>query len=248
MSDKNSPKSVIQKFEKRQQMMPFFLGALAGFLALLGILIIVVVIAGANNPFAGLFATKTPTPTMTFTPTITPLPSLTPTITETLGPTATNTPAGPMQYVVKEGDNCSAIADSFGVDLLVLLQINNFNGGCPIIPGQTITIPAQGQVLPTKTPLPTGLPRGTEISYTVEAGDTLQSIADEFDSTVASIKTLNKITDENSIQVGDVLKVRINLATRTPTLAPTSTLANQNLVTPLPSKTATPKPTATKAP
>ncbi len=239
MSIKFSPKNVINKNNKRQQMMPFFLGALAGFLALLGILIIVMVVSGARNPFKAMFATNTPTPTITLTPSITPLPSETPTITPTEGPTATNTPAGPQQYVVQAGDNCWSIAQAFEVDLLVLLQVNNFGNACPIVAGDTIIIPAQNAELPTETPLPTDLARGTIIIYTVKLGDTLQSIADKFNSTIESIKNLNNITDENSIKVGDQLKVRYMIATRTPTLAPTSTRGN--VVTPLPSKTPTPK-------
>jgi LysM repeat protein len=240
MSIKFTPKNVIKKSDKRQQMMPFFLGALAGFLALLGIFIIIMVVVGARNPFALMFATDTPTPTVTLTPSPSPLPTETPTITPTSGPTATETPAGPQQYMVKADDNCWSIASAFGVDLLVLLQANNFGNTCPIVPGQTIIIPAQDAQLPTETPIPTDLARGTIIVYTVKLGDTLQSIADKFNSTIESIKTLNTITDENSIKVGDQLKVRWLLATRTPTIAPTSTLGN--LVTPLPSKTPTPKP------
>lgn len=239
MSINFTPKNVVNKKNNRQQMMPFFLGALAGFLALLGILIIVMVVAGARNPFAAMFATDTPTPTITLTPSNTPPPTDTPTITPTEGPTPTNTPAGPQQYIVQQDDNCWSIANAFGVDLLVLLQVNNFGNDCPIAPGDTIIIPAQNAELPTETPLPTDLARGTIIEYTVKLGDTLQLIADKFDSTIESIKNLNNITNENSIKVGDKLRVRYLLATRTPTLAPTSTRGN--VVTPQPSVTPTPK-------
>jgi FOG: LysM repeat len=237
MNTKYTPKSVINKYDKRRQMMPFFLGALAGFLTLLGILIIVMVVAGANNPISGLFATKTPTPTVTFTPSPSPLPSDTPTITPTAGPSATPVPVGPQQYVVLAGDNCVALAASFKVDLEVLLAINNLDQNCSIIPGQTIIIPAQDAVMPTRTPLPTGLPRAYEITVTVQSGDSLKSLADEYDSTVDDIMKINKLTDANTIFVGQQLKIRINLQTKTPTLAPTSTPANP--VTPVPSATPT---------
>jgi lysozyme len=93
--------------------------------------------------------------------------------------------------------------------------------------------------MPTKTPLPTGLPRAFEITITVESGDSLKSLADEYDSTVDDIMKVNKLTDANTIYVGEKLIIRINLQTKTPTLAPTSTPSN--LVTPLPSPTATTK-------
>jgi peptidoglycan DL-endopeptidase LytF len=244
MNNKNSPKSVINRFEKRQQMMPFILGALAGILALLGILIIVLVVAGSHNPLRGLFATKTPTPTLTFTPSPTPLPTDTPTITPTEGPTATATYTGPQQYVVVSGDYCSTIADAFGVDLEVLLAVNGLDNNCNIVPGQTLTIPAQGVTMPTRTPLPTDTARATKITVVVQSGDTIHSLADEFDSTVDDILKMNNLTDENTIYVGQTLTIRVFLVTKTPTLAPTSTPAH--LVTPLPKTvTATAKPSMT---
>ena len=69
---------------------------------------------------------------------------------------------------------------------------------------------------------------GTRIDYTVQAGDSIRSIADQFNSTVEDILAINKdkIDDENNIPVGVILVVRVNLVTPTPTFAPTSTLAS----------------------
>ncbi len=239
MNRKDNPQKVINKFAKRQKFMPYVLGALAGVLALLGIFIIIAVVTGSGNPFKGLFSTKTPTATATFTPTATlpsPTPSNTPTITNTPEPSATVTPSGPQYYEVKQYDTCWELAQTFNVDFLVLLAINNFPAGtCPIIPGMKILIPAPGQALPTATPLPSDLPRGTIIEYTIQSGDTLATIASKFDSTVEDIKYRNNIKDENVIEVGQVIKVRIKIVTPTPTLAPTSTLAVVN-VTATPTK------------
>jgi len=132
MNQKENPQSVIDKYSKRQKYMPYVLGGLAGILALAGIFIIISVATGSGNLFKGMFATKTPTPTATFTPTATvpsPTPSMTPTITETPTPAATDTPSGPQFYTVKQGDDCWTLANTFGVDLLVLLAINNFPSG-----------------------------------------------------------------------------------------------------------------------
>lgn len=239
MSGKDSPQNVIDKFQKRQKMMPYFLGAIAVILAIVGIVIIITVISG-GKPFTGLFATKTPTATNTLPPTATSTASLTPTITETPTLAATATASGPMYYEVQQYDTCYDIAASFNVDLLVLLAINNFPAGtCPIVPGQQIIIPAPGQQLPTPTPVPSDLPRGTEIEYTVQANDTLALIASRFNSTVQAIMTKNKITDENTIYLGQVLIIPVNLVTPTKTVAPTSTLAYPQAtkpVTPTPTK------------
>lgn len=247
MEQKDNPQDVIKKYANRQRYMPYILGGLAGVLALVGILLIISVATGSGNIFKSLFATKTPTPTATFTPTATvpsPTPTITPTETLTPTPTLTSTPSGPQYYTVQQNDDCWTLASTFQVDLLVLLAINNFAPGtCPIQPGMQILIPAPGQALPTATPLPTGLPRGYEIEYTIMSGETLADLASRFNSTVEDIMTLNKIKDENLIYVGQVIKIRINLVTPTPTLAPTSTLSGVIITAP-PSAT----PTVTKTP
>jgi LysM repeat protein len=244
MSEKETSKGVTYTFEKKQnkpKMNPFFMGVISGFLALLGIMIIVIVAMGANNPFAAVFATKTPTPTMTFTPSPSPMPSATPTITETAGPTITNTPTGPQSYIVKAGDTCWGIAQAFNVsDFNIFLYYNPTNCGAGYVaPGDVVIIPPSNAEMPTATPFPTDFPRGSQFTYTVQYGDTLQSIADKFNDDLKQLIARNKITDVNSIKAGDQLIVRWDIMTRTPTLAPTSTL---NLITPKPTGTATPKP------
>ncbi len=246
MEQKDNPQDVINKYAKRQRYMPYILGGLAGILALVGILLIISVATGGGNIFKSVFSTKTPTPTATFTPTATvpsPTPTITPTETLTPTPTLTNTPTGPQIYTVQQGDDCWSLATTFDVDLLVLLAMNSFAPGtCPIQPGMQIMIPQPGQALPTATPLPTGLPRGYEIEYMILSGETLADLATRFNSTVEDIMNINKIDDENTVYAGHVIKIRINLVTPTPTIAPTSTLAGV-LITAPPS--ATPAVTAT---
>jgi len=73
----------------------------------------------------------------------------------------------------------------------------------------------------------------------VQPDDTLALIAAKFNSTVTSIMNLNKLTSE-TIYMGQVLKVQVNLVTPTRTFAPTSTLAYP-IVTKPPTATPTPK-------
>jgi len=115
------------------------------------------------------------------------------------------------------------------VDLQTLLAINNFpDGTCPIIPGQKILVPAPGQLLPTQTPLALeDIAIGTRYEYTIQAGDSLQTIASKFNSTIDDILNLNKtkITNPDILPPGLVIVVRVNIVTPTPTFAPTSTLS-----------------------
>ncbi len=225
MSDKINPQDVIDSFQKRQRIVPMLFIILAILLVIIGVFVIAIAASGGN--LTGIFATKTATATTTSTATATlpsPTPSSTPTITETPTVTPTSTPSGPFEYVVQEGDNCFDIATKFNVDLLTLLAINNFAGGCPIQPNQTIIIPVSGQQLPTPTSIPSDLPRGTKLQYTIQFGDTLYTIASTFNSTVEDILAQNKdITDINDIDVGDIITIRVNLVTPTPTIQATST-------------------------
>ena len=227
MKGNASPQSVIDSYKKRQKLIPFLFSGLAIVLVVLGIIIVVMFFTSQGG---SLFPTKTPTATITSTATATlPSPTATNIPTETLTPTLSISPtaSGPQEYVVKENDNCYDIARTFNVGLDVLLAINNLNSNCNIFPGQKITIPGPGQKLPTITPIPSDLPAGTIIFYTIQMGDSLTSIASMFNSTVADIVKRNStvIKDQNNIPVGAVIKIMIKLVTPTKTLAPTSTLA-----------------------
>jgi LysM repeat protein len=218
---------MIESFKKRQKVMPFLIWGLVAVLVVAGLIFLVTWLTDGSGGFS-LFATATPTPTATFTPTpVTPTstPTLTPTVTETPEPTMTSTPTGPFEYTVQENDNCWGIAQEFEVDINVLLALNNFGGTCPIKPGDKILIPTKDQQLPTETPLPTDFVPGTKIEYTIKVGDSLDTIASRFNTTVESILTENKLEDANTIYAGQLLIIRAYIVTATPTVPPTSTTA-----------------------
>ena len=245
MSDKNDPQNVIDSFQRRQQMMPFLIGGLAVVLVVVGIIVLVLWFSGGNGPSISLFASATPTATSTFTPTpVTPTATATQTATETTVPTETltPTPSGPFEYTVQENDNCFDIAATYEVDLMVLLEINNFGSSCPIKPGDKILVPAPDTQLPTETPLPADIARGTKITYIVKLGDTMDIIASKFNTTVDDILLQNKIEDANTLFAGQELIIRVNLVTPTPTIAPTSTAAATTVSTATSVPTATPRP------
>jgi LysM repeat protein len=244
MHDKNSPQSVIDSYKKKQKMMPFLVGGLAILLLVVGIIILVVWLSAPGRLIGKMVATDTPTPTATFTPTPTtptPTPTATSTATDTPTVTFTATPSGPIEYTVVEGDTCYDIRIKFNIELEALLALNPSLGtACLLQPGDILYIPQVGMVieLPTETPIPTGLPRGTRIQYTVRTGDTLQGIASRFNSTIEAIMAIaaNGITDAQSIEAGQVILVPVNLVTPTPTRTITVTRVMPTLVT------VTPKP------
>ncbi len=225
----NNTSNVLNSYRKRrQQRGPFLIYGAAALLLIVGILVVVRATSGGNNPLSAIFATDTPTATLTFTPTLTNTPSLTPTITLTPTLTITPTPTGPVDYIIQEGDTLQAIADKFNLGpngVLIILDKNptimTTNNGT-IFVGQKIQVPPPGTELNTATPIPANL-RGTTIDYQVLPGDTLAGIAAKFNSKEENIITLNKIDNANSLQAGQKLKIPINLVTATATLPSTST-------------------------
>lgn len=224
---RDDPKKLINSYKRKQQMLPFVIWGLALLLVIAGIIILVVWLVKPGESNFSLFASDTPTATATYTPTEIP-----PTATFTITPTATETPtitvtptrSGPIEYTVEDGDDCWTIAETFEVNIMVLLAINNFEPGtCPIQPGDKIIIPAPNQELPTATPWPTNLPRGSRLTYVVQFGDTLDLIAVKFFSTVEDIMDINDLENSNQIFAGQILEVRVNLVTPLPTMPATVT-------------------------
>ena len=239
MSDKDSAQNIIESYrKKRQSRGPFIIGIVAIVLIVIGIVALVLWLTNSNGFSFSLFAspipTATNTATATATGTATPLPTAT--ATETLTPTASTTPtaAGPFVYKVLEGDTLDSIAKKFGVDILVLMALNNMTDFI-IRVGDEILIPNPDLTLDTATPIPTGF-RGI-IEYIVAVGDSLETIAIRFNSTVAAILAENKdLENANEIYVGQKLRIPVNIATPVPTK------------TPGPSRTLTPASTVTATP
>lgn len=89
-------------------------------------------------------------------------------------------------YTVQKGDTLYSIAKKNNTTVQQLKQLNNLNTNTLTI-GQIIAIPStQTTEIPTST-----------ITYTVKPGDTLYSIAREYNTTINNIKDLNNLTTNN---------------------------------------------------
>lgn len=259
----NRPTSdVISSYRKRRRAQgPYLLYGALGMIILGLVALLVVWLTGPSKPLDAIFATDTPTPTITPSPTNTPLPTAT--STETLTPTITftPTPSAPFEYIVQEGDYLAVVVEKFGLGddgVALILLLNPYSADAVdfsvdpatqiVYPGQKILLPNPGMPLPTATPIPANLPRGTKVDYYVQAGDTLALIAAKFNSTIDDIIKENKLEDVNTIFVGQKLVIPINMVTATATRPPTSTPVTPG--TPFPTFTSvfTVTPSATTAP
>jgi len=250
MSEKETAQEVIESYRKRQQQAqkaPRII-AVAAVLLVIGAAVIIFWLLGSDRPAISLFATDTPTPTATSTSTstatITPTPTDTPTASPSPTETQTPTPQGPFIYEVVQGDTLSSIAEKFQVDLFALIAINNLDPAQPIDIGDQLTIPGPDTVLPTDTPIPLSVRRGTIVEYLVKPGETLAIIAEKLNSTVEEIVAENEIENPNTIQAGTFLRVPVNLVTPVPTNTPgpSPTTAPTNTTAPTSTLTQTPLP------
>jgi LysM repeat protein len=207
----HSASDVIDAYRKRRERtIPLLLGGAAVVLLAVGLFLVVVWLTGDGGPaLPALFASRTPTASITPSPTDT----FTPTITDTPAPSETPTPSGPITYVVEAGDILSSIAEQFGVEVLLIMSVNGLASPDQIFVGQTLLIPPQGSELPTETPIPLTLVPGSRIEYVVKPGDNLMVIASRYNSTAEAMA----VTD--TLFVGRVLIVPVGIAT--PTITPT---------------------------
>ncbi len=199
--------------------------------AALGALVVILLI-GAAVVFGALRAADrvvdpTPVPTATETPTVTP----TPTEFSTPTPTATATELPPFDYTVAPGDTCSLLVFTFNVSQQSIIILNNLDANCTLGVGQTLKIPyptATPPPPPTRTLEPAEATKAAcpTANYTVQANDTLSSIAANYNVSMAAIREFNNLPTDN-VMLGQTLRIPLcerapdpNLPTPTPTPPP----------------------------
>jgi LysM repeat protein len=189
----------------------------------LGVLIIVSIVIGVTRYQQSLVASAkevTAQPTSPIaTPTRTPTQTTTPTATDTPQPTATHTPTltpTPYIHVVQAGENPSFIADLYGVSVEDIMKLNNIDDVSTLQVGQELLIPSS----PNGTPSTEITEAGPQITYTVQAGDTLLGIALDHNTTVAAIQAVNPNANLDLIYPGQ--QIIVPLAPPTPTPTPTT--------------------------
>jgi LysM repeat protein len=123
-------------------------------------------------------------------------------------PIPTPTPASsapPVTWVVANGDTLSSIAKKNGITVSELVAANapKVKITTPLKIGQTLIVPNKGASTQPATAAAENTPPGGSV-YTVQTGDSLSKIAVKNGTTIAAIKSLNKLTS-NTVRVGQKL-------------------------------------------
>ncbi|GAB4512127.1 MAG: hypothetical protein OHK0046_11160 [Anaerolineae bacterium] len=120
-------------------------------------------------------------------------------------------------YVVQPRDTLDTIAQEFDVSLIVLREANSFLESDRITPGQTLLIPADAPAygeFPVLNAIDSGEGGGQgggggEV-YTIQRGDTLDTIAQEFDVSVVSLQQVNELEDGDVLQIGQQILIPLD--------------------------------------
>jgi len=144
----------------------------------------------------------------TFTPvgqapeaTITPMPSPTPNV---VAPQPTVATTKPSTYTLQENEFPFCIARRFNVDPAELLSLNGLRNAQTFYAGLTLKIPATGNPFPGARAL-----KAHPVQYTVQAGDTIYSIACEIfgDVDPLNIAAVNGLVAPYKLTVGSQINI-----------------------------------------
>ncbi len=104
-------------------------------------------------------------------------------------------PAATTVHTVRSGDTLAAVATRYGVTMAQLVEWNGLASADHIRVGQELTIHG-GR--PDKT---------TQLTYTVQPGDTVSGVAERFGVTSSQVMEWNGIQDASKLRVGRTLKL-----------------------------------------
>mgnify|MGYP001471059350 CR=1 FL=1 len=110
--------------------------------------------------------------------------------------------AGSGRHRVKSGDTLSSIAGQYRVSGRDLMALNNLRNANHVEVGQTLRLPSNA-VMPRPGFKPVAVtPISGATEHTVAKGQTLTQIAKAYKLPVASLISINQLSDPNNVEVG----------------------------------------------
>ena len=112
------------------------------------------------------------------------------------------------EYVVRPGDSLGVIAKANGLTLADLMAANYISNPNTIFVGQRLVIPAVApEADSTAEELRIGPARSGYYYYTVQPGDTLSTLAQQFDSTMLALAEYNGLPNAETVYRGLELRI-----------------------------------------
>ena len=103
-------------------------------------------------------------------------------------------------HTMKKGETVYGLSKKYGVAMSVILEYNGISDATKIVVGQKIKIPEIRNLKSDQ--------KATQ-TYIVQKGDTVYGIAKKFGTTQAEIFSLNGLSAQSVIKVGQKLKVPV---------------------------------------
>jgi len=117
-------------------------------------------------------------------------------------------PAGlsvPEQYVVQSGDSLNAIASKYNLQTSYLADLNGLSRTAGLRAGQRLKLTGTVEEAPTKSSK--NAKEETPETYTVKSGDSLGNIANRYHLQLDYLASLNGLSRNSSVRVGQRLKL-----------------------------------------
>jgi murein DD-endopeptidase MepM/ murein hydrolase activator NlpD len=127
--------------------------------------------------------------------------------------TPTPAPLGLTIHVLQRGETLEGLAQAYGVSLSEILRLNGLSDSRSAQVGQRLLVPAQ---------IIAGSPTQP---YTVQHGETLESIANRFGLSLAELIQINGIIDPSQVYGGQILQLPTNIQLPAESMASVATPA-----------------------
>jgi len=166
-------------------------------------------------------AVPTATPTVADVPKPTQARVAMPTSALTATPSPAPSPT-PIIHEVQSGETLIYIASYYGTTYETIMEANGLDEDSARLlrPGQELIIPSTG---PVGGRVPGATAQPPQVIHEVQSGETLISIATDYDTTVEAILDANDLDSPDLIYVGQQILVPLMPPTMTPTLTPPPT-------------------------
>ncbi len=131
-------------------------------------------------------------------------------------------------YTIRSGDTLSTIAQRNGTTISEICALNNISANTTIKSGSKLLLPGKGSTTTTTAPTTQSTGSSSSSSYhTVKSGDTLSAIAKRYGTTVSVLCSINGISENSTLQLGQKIKLT---GSNSATTAPATTSATYHTV------------------